>query len=504
MLKISTSGRKFVDSAGRQRIFNGVNLCDKGYHDKELNKRIYKPDEYFSEELIKTLADDGFNIVRLGLTWDAVEPQPEKYNEEYLAKIRAVADRCAKYGIYFYLDMHQDLYTGGNGLAGDGAPEWACLTGGAKFKPAKFVWAEGYFWGRAVHRAFDAFWENKTYKGIPLQTYYCNMWKHVAEEFKDHPALFGFDLLNEPFPGTDGGRVFRKLIAGVVKTVLTDKRCKLSFFAKQIFSGNVIRCLEPFADYSLFRKATSGADGIIHRFDTGRYSDFLNRTASAVRQVTDNGIIMMENSYYSNLGIPYSTPAVSIVKDGKSAPQREEKLCFAPHAYDLMVDTPEYKYASNTRVGGIFDEHRRSQERLDVPLLVGEWGGQSEGTEWLDHIEYLLDKFDSYQWGQTYWAYYDGLLENPIMRDLVRTAPVAVTGDIESYSYDRENRVFTLAYNQDKEYDGPTEIYLHAQPESVTVDEGDTGFETDGHILKITTAPGAHRVTVKFPATEAE
>ncbi len=498
MLKISTSGKKFIDSAGRQRIFNGINLCDKGYNDSESGERIYKPDEYFSEELIKKLADCGFNIVRLGLTWDAVEPAPGRYNEEYLAKIRTVADRCEKYGIYFYLDMHQDLFTGGEGLAGDGAPSWACITGGAKFKPAKFVWAEGYFWGKAVHRAFDSFWENKAYKGTPLQTYFCNMWQHVADEFKDHPALFGFDLLNEPFPGSDGGKVFRKLIFGVAKTVITDKRCKLSFLAKQLLSGNVIRCLEPFADYSLFRKVTSNADKLIYKFDTGHYSDFINRTASAVRQVTDNGIIMMENSYYSNLGIPYSTPAVTIMKDGKSAPEREKNLCFAPHAYDLMVDTPEYKYASNTRVGGIFDEHRRSQERLDVPLIVGEWGGQSEGTEWLDHIEYLLDKFDSYHWGQTYWCYYDGLLENPIMRDLIRTAPVAVTGDIVSYSFDRENNVFTLEYAQDSDYNEPTEIYLHTEPGSIEIEGPDFSYETEGKMLKIKTSPGEYRVTVRY------
>ena len=197
----------------------------------------------------------------------------------------------------------------------------------------------------------------------------------------------------------------------------------------------------------------------------------------------------MENSYYSNLGIPYSCPAVTI--DGK----RETKLCFAPHAYDLMVDTPEYKYASNTRVGGIFDEHRRSQERLDVPLLVGEWGGQSEGTEWLDHIEYLLAKFDSYQWGQTYWAYYDGLLENPIMKDLIRTSPVAVTGEIISYSFNRKNNVFTLEYEQDKDFDQPTEIYMHSEPKTINADGK---YETDGKALKIYTEKGRHTVKIEY------
>lgn len=493
MLKITTSGQKFIDSEGRQRIFNGMNFCDKGYYDPESPRKIYTVD--FNEDLIKNISEMGFNIIRLGLTWDAVEPEPRKYDEEYLDKIQKVADLCAKYGVYFYLDMHQDLYGGTIDTPADGAPAWACLTDGAKFQPTRFVWAEGYFWGKAIHNCFDNFWANKEYKGIPLQTYYCDMWKHVAERFKDHPALFGFDLMNEPFPGSDGGKVFRKLIAGVAKTILTDKRCKKLWMLKQLVTGNVIRCLEPFSDPSLFRKATSGGDALIKKFDTGHYSQFINKAAKAVREVTDNGIIMMENSYYSNLGIPYSTPAVNY--DGK----REEKLCFAPHAYDLMVDTPAYKYASNSRVGSIFDEHRRSQQRLDVPLLVGEWGGTSEGTDWLFHINYLLDKFDGYHWGQTYWAYYDGLLNDPIMTSLHKTSPVAVCGEIKTYGIDRENNIFTLTYEQDKEYGAPTEIYLHKAAKKITCD-GEYILEPMGEngaaMLKITAGAGTHTVKIEY------
>lgn len=487
MYRITTEGHVFRDSEGRQRIFNGVNICDKGICPEGSDRRVYELN--IGEDTIGKLAENGFNIIRLGMTWDAVEPEPEQYNDEYLGRVKKLADECEKYGIYFYLDMHQDLYTGRPGTSGDGAPYWACLTRGAEFKKTKLVWAEGYFWGTAVHRAFDAFWNNEKFNGKPLQTYYCNMWKYVAEKFKDHPALFGFDVMNEPFPGSDGGKVFRKLIAGVAKTVITDKRCSIPWLAKQLFSGNVIKCLEPFNDYSLFRKATSGADKIIKKFDTEMYSPFINRVAAAIREVTDNGIIMMENSYYSNLGIPYSAPAVTV--GGKP----EEKLCFAPHAYDLMVDTPAYKYASNTRVGGIFDEHRRSQERLGVPLLVGEWGGTSEGTEWLDHIEYLLDKFDGNQWGQTYWCYYDGLLDNPIMSCLRRTSPVAVCGTVEKYSYDRANKAFELVYCQDREYSVPTEIYMHGEPVSV---ETDCGYEIDGNVLKVSGPAGKHKVAIKY------
>ena len=41
MLKIKTEDRRFVDAAGRQRIFNGVNLCDKGNNENGEKKRQY-------------------------------------------------------------------------------------------------------------------------------------------------------------------------------------------------------------------------------------------------------------------------------------------------------------------------------------------------------------------------------------------------------------------------------------------------------------------------------
>ncbi len=494
MLAISTIGKRFIDSEGRQRIFNGVNLCDKGTPNEAKTKKEYFFN--FDEELIIRLKQSGFNLVRLGLTWDAIEPEPEKYDDECIARLRKVADLCEKHGIYFFLDMHQDLYGGTVTTPADGAPGWACLTDGYKFKDTKFVWAEGYFWGKAVHRSFDNFWENKSYKGKPLQTYYCNMWKYLTEQFKDSTALFGFDVMNEPFPGTDGGKVFRKIVSGAVKTVLFDKRCPKAWMLKQILTkGNFIKVLEPFEDKDLFRKVTLGGDALIKKFDLERYSPFINRTAKAIRSVTDNGIIIMENCYYSNTGIPCSTPAVNY--DGI----REEKLCFAPHGYDLMVDTPAYKYASNSRVSVIFDEHLRTQQRLNVPVVVGEWGGHSDGCEWLHHINFLLDKFDENQWGQTYWAYYDGMLDNPIMESLVRTAPIAVTGKIVKYGLDRENDCFSLEYIQDATFASPTEIYIHKAYKSIETDgkyiveplEGCNAFK-----MKIITPPGTHKVTIQF------
>jgi endoglycosylceramidase len=51
-----------------------------------------------------------------------------------------------------------------------------------------------------VIRAFDNFWN---YEEHPeLQDHYAAMWAHVAERFRDHPAVIGYDLMNEPWQGS--------------------------------------------------------------------------------------------------------------------------------------------------------------------------------------------------------------------------------------------------------------------------------------------------------------
>ena len=166
-----------------------------------------------------------------------------------------------------------------------------------------------------------------------------------------------------------------------------------------------------------------------------------------------------------------------------------------------MVDTPAYKFASNDRVKSIFDEHKRAQQRLNVPVVVGEWGGFSEGNEWFPHIRFLLDLFDSNKWSNTYWAYFDGLLETELYNDvLTRPYPRAVTGEIESYKYDYQNDTFTLKYNQSAQCDEPTEIFAHKKIKSVTTDGEYTIKPVHGDccVVEVKTAPGAHTVIIDF------
>lgn len=494
MERINVDGKRFIDEYGRHRIFNGIN-----YTDKCPTRYCLLHDKDFNEFHVKKLSECGFNVIRLGVTWEGIEPEPGKYNEEYIDKIVHFMDMCDKYGMHVFIDMHQDLYGPAAVKWADGAPEWASMLDGAKLRDSKLVWATGYFWGKPVHNCFDNFWADKEVNGVGLQTYFINMWKHIAERVKDHPALFGFDLFNEPFPGSDGGKIFKTLIASLAKTIITDKRCPKMKMLGKLMKKDMAGVLEPFDDPDLFRKVTKAGLPLVKKFDEGVYADFINRLSKGIRDITDNGIIIVESCYYTNISIPFSMPAVNY--DGK----REKKLCYSPHGYDLTVDTPPYQYASNSRVWAIFEEKKNTQDAWNSPVLVGEWGGfaPSHTEHFSNHIDFLLDKFDENQWSQAFYTYFLDMIQMdyPIMKNLIRPFPIAVCGDIIKYRHDRENNSFTLEFNQDREFDVPTVVFAHKEIESIETD-GEYKIiplgETGRSHIEFKTGAGNHKIKVKF------
>lgn len=481
---VSTQGMRFVDSLGRECIFNGLNLVNKGKPSKLPCKKGRKYDfKEWDEKLIISFKERGFNVVRLGLTWEGVEPEPGKYDDEYLAKLASIARLLEKHGIYFFLDMHQDLYGSGSKI-GDGAPDWACITGGAKFKKPIFIWAEGYFYGKAVQNSFDAFWRNEKVCGKGLQEHYTDMWKHVAEKFKDNTALLGFDIMNEPYPGSDGGRVFTTLLenmlavcaeksgnssAAVKLAGCFDGGAEKKGFAKLGLKlagamrrrGMVKALREAAGKKESFHAIVLSAEDIIRKFDLESYTPFINRVSAGIREVTDKGIIFMENSYYSNLGIPYSAQPVTI------GGEREKNLAFAPHGYDLFVDSPLYRFASNERTDSIFTEHINSQQRLQTPVLVGEFGGFTKGGGWLGHIRHLYRFFEQQKWSQTYWCYCKNVEKSPVYDIITRSYPRRVNGEILSYRFSDDSKLFELKFKGGERSEIPSEIFLTSKPKHI-------------------------------------
>lgn len=470
MDRITTRSLHFVDSAGRIRIFNGMNIDDKLTGDKFR----YELDEKFFSEY----RANGFNLIRLAVQWANIEPAPGEYSESYLASIDGIFRLAEKYGVYILLDMHQDLYSGFGGVGGgDGAPGWACLTGGVKPKPYKFVWAEAYVFGKWVHNCFDAFWNNTPVQGRGLQDRYADLWRMMARRYAGSPALFGYDLLNEPAPGSAAKKMVARVAASGARNVLFGKKIKLHEILGALIKRDPKKLLDSIPG-SVIRDIMEKIDKYEAEFDYKYYSPFINKMAAAIREITPHGIIMIEQPFLCNGGVRLSVPPVTV--NG----EREPLQCFGPHAYDMTVDTPLYKYANADRVKAFFSEMRRSQLRLDMPAVVGEWGGCSDNkdTSWFGHANELLDYFDGNQWGQLYWDYHGDDMSAPLMLMLSRTCPVAVAGKIKSYGRSADRKEYYLDYKSESQ--GETEIYIHAPAE----------VECDGEMRVIEEYPGGARL----------
>jgi len=187
------AGAWITDGAGRVVIVHGLNQVMK--------VPPYEPaQDGFGDDDAAFLAANGFDAVRLGVIWAGVEPQPGVYDDAYLASLRDTVDTLARHGILSLLDFHQDLFSAT--FAGEGAPAWAVQTGGLSNPPDGFP--GNYFLNPALAHAFNALYANSPGPGgVGLADRFGAAWAHVAAYFRGDPAVLGYELLNEPFPGSD-------------------------------------------------------------------------------------------------------------------------------------------------------------------------------------------------------------------------------------------------------------------------------------------------------------
>ena len=191
-LPLGHSGRWLTDARGRVVIVHGINM-------------VYKLPPYdpavtgFGSDDAKFLASIGFNAVRVGVIWKAVEPTPGHYNGAYLQRIAGTVATLARHGVLSLLDFHQDMYN--ELFQGEGAPDWAVQTGG--LPNPKLGFPGNYTGNPALQHSLDAFFGNAVGPGgVGLQVRFARAWAHVASRFRGVKSVLGYEQFNEPFPGT--------------------------------------------------------------------------------------------------------------------------------------------------------------------------------------------------------------------------------------------------------------------------------------------------------------
>lgn len=186
-------GRWLVDSEGRVRVLHGVGVMN--YSPPNLPAAMG-----FGDKDAAFLAAHGFNLVRLGMNWSGIEPEPGVFDPAYLASILSTVHSLVQHHIYTLLDWHQDDW--GVAAAGvDGAPAWATLTDGLPNPDLGYGF--GMFGDPAQQRAFDNFWANKAGPGgVGITDRFAAMLAHYGRAFRNEPYLLGYDTFNEPNAGS--------------------------------------------------------------------------------------------------------------------------------------------------------------------------------------------------------------------------------------------------------------------------------------------------------------
>jgi endoglycosylceramidase len=194
-LPLGHTGRWITDGDGRVVVLHGLNMVYK--------RPPYAPDAIgFGDDDAAFLASEGYDTVRVGLIWKAIEPTPGHYDEGYLDRIQGTVNTLGRHGIVSLLDFHQDMYN--ERFGGEGFPDWTVHDDGQVDDPGA-GFPGNYLSSPGLNRAFDHFWAND----FGLQDSYAAAWRHVAARFKDNRYVLGYDLLNEPWPGSTYAQCFQ-------------------------------------------------------------------------------------------------------------------------------------------------------------------------------------------------------------------------------------------------------------------------------------------------------
>ncbi len=440
MDRLHVDGSRIVDAAGRTAVLHGINVGEKS---SGAGHRLWQGSEDF-----QNLHRWGMNAVRLLVFWSAIEPEPGKYDEDYLKIVDQNVAWAKDAGLYVIIDMHQDLYSekvpGGNGM-----PAWATLNDGQPHRTIGGIWSTAYYVSPMVHRAFDNLYANAIGPdGVGIQERFAQAWRHVARRYADEPAVAGFDLINEPFIGSDITKMGFALLAALPEVFQeaafpTEPGALLDSLSG---SGGPLPTwvLKGLDDPACHRRALDAISPFMRDFETGRLMPMYNRITRAIREGNTEGIIFLEPCVLANVGTPsFLVPLTDM--QGRHDPQQ----AYMPHFYDIVVDTDLAWEPSANRLRVMMENRVAEAKRLDMPLLIGEWGGYYGSSRAKNAARASLKELLPNTVGDFYWDYARGIDKTVYFDVLSHPLPCLVNGTIEKVELDLDRQLFACSWKED-------------------------------------------------------
>jgi endoglycosylceramidase len=483
----SPGGPYIYDSHNRVVILHGVNVVYK------YAPYIAYPDAgtpwNFDNTDASRIQSLGFNMVRLGIEWQALEPgtggpnqpsvctpgtpgNPHEFNRavalRYLRHVAATVNLLARHGIYTLLDMHQDVYN--SNFRGEGAPNWAVCTNNVPIVPVGGRWSNNYG-NPTLETAVAHFWNNDVVGN--LQGQYDRVWQTVANYFKNNPWVVGYDPYNEPFETTT------TLADG--STFTSNLQCFYTGRAHQSLLANGTTLLTCPSDVP--------AQGVI----------------PSIQAVDHRHLIFLEPDIYwvtggnipSQLGpLPFQrivfnfhdycgdrSPVTGDPTDLLRCLQAEETMAAEQDVTRLSMSS-----ASQSNGPAIFMSEFGATTSVSMVGFDTEWAGINEVG-----------------WAYWAWKYYDdptgssaeGLVlpdgtYSPIVQVLSRTYPQEVAGNPQSFLFNPFTGAFSMIYTPS----------VAAQGSSTVIDIAASQHYASGWCAavkggKITSSPGATHLTLQ-------
>lgn len=444
-------GGDLVDAHGRTVVLRGVNSVEK------------------SAPFISSLADgrlgpldrrwmraSGFNVVRLGVAYSALMPEPGVIDPTYVDRVVEVVDQLSADGIWVLLDFHQDVF--------HLMPEWATPPDAIELSAEppdwlRFIgWAAAYMSPRSI-RQWDAFLAGERFVATPgdaapqaVASLLGEAAAHLAAAVSGRDHVIGIELLNEPFAGSDAARC---LLAGCpdAEARLADRYAEMNA-AIRAAAPEMPLWVEPFAPTALVGPSTLP---------------------------------------------PRDVPATS------SGPQ----VGLAWHLYCADTDGGETAEAPGGtatwcqhrfRVG--FDAGEAMAARLGGPALLNEFGASANPLD----VTLAAREADARAISWIYWHHagavseLDSALPDPVEAQIVRPYAQATAGRPGPASFDPATGRFEYRYTPDATVDAPTSIVVPARhyPDGYRVDVvgGVVTSPADSGRLTIVAAAGVASVRV--------
>lgn len=412
-------GSWFRDEEKRYVLFRGVNFGSRSklppylpiapldVHD--ISKLDLKNEIESVKSGLDLLKNLGFNIIRLLISWKAIEPRPNSNLEEllpegrkYLEYMKVIIDELYARNLYVILDFHQDIANEVYG--GDGFPDWAIAIDEEHEKPKAPTkpdkkWQFKYMINKSLKETLKSFWENdltnldEGLKNYPVRTHLEKTIGQTVKFFKSlngglgHPAIIAVEPFNEPHPSTIPKKEFEaKFLVDYYRNVNSE----IEKFDKALFIF-----IEPRVDWIM--PADSGGMPVSYGASpldvkSSFKMDFIKNVMVDKKLVTKKletylPSDLISNSRFGNNGV----------------------LSF--HYYDTLavassfVKIPESLYTYKIEFPVIFNQlSQAATERGLIPFIT-EFGAFQEAEQIREYLDLQYNQIEAFLLNATIWNY---------------------------------------------------------------------------------------------------